>query len=74
MRTFVIGLSSAPVRVRKSKTIYLKNQSGLLLGIIYDPLLDPKGWNINGPISWNNRHLHHAGFDKNGSIVAFNKG
>ncbi len=58
----------------KFNNIYLKNQSGLLLGIIYDPLLDPKGWNINGPISWDNRHLHHAGFDKNGSIVAFNKG
>ena len=57
----------------KFNNIYLKNQSGLLLGIIYDPLLDPKGWNINGPISWENRHLHHAGFDKNGSIVAYNK-
>ena len=70
----IMTLQPGAQKTIKFNNIYLKNQSGLLLGIIYDPLLDPKGWNINGPISWNNRHLHHAGFDKNGSIVAFNKG
>tara|TARA_B100000315_G_C14570665_1_gene585301 strand:+ start:316 stop:1068 length:753 start_codon:yes stop_codon:yes gene_type:complete len=69
----IMTLQPGTQKTIKFNNIYLKNQSGLLVGIVHDPLLDPKGWYIDGPISFHNRHLHHASFDKASSIAEFKK-